>query len=176
MSKKILKLSLSWLLALVLIFLGVYSQAQILSLTDENVIGLTLDRLKKAMQKTDTLQVFAILGTQISVKGEMVDPRAQVRSIFEEAGNRKTVISPIPGAENRRFWDLEITDLGISFAKDSTEAVVTCKLKLWGAKIDVPRRVKQTPESFKFQKNGKGWRLVGFDNLLDFLRKEVEAK
>lgn len=168
-------LTLTSFLSLVLIFLGVNTQAQILSLTDENVIGLTLDCLKKAIQKTDTLRVFEILGPQISVKGEIIDPRPQVHSIFGQAGNRKTVISQPPGTENRKFWDLEITYLEIKFMNDSTEAVVKAKLKLWAAKTDVPRTVKMTLETFKFKKVGKGWHLVGFDNLLDFLAKEVNA-
>lgn len=165
----------SWLIALFVVFLCVNAQAQILSLTDENTIGLTLDRLKKAMQKTDTLQVFEILGTQISIKGEMVDPRTQIRSIFEQAGNRKTTMSAPPRAENRKFWDLEFADLNIKFAKDATEAVVPCKLKLWAAKTEIPRTVKTTSEIFRFKKVGKGWQLVGFENLLDFLAKEVNA-
>jgi hypothetical protein len=172
MLKRIIKLS-SFLAFVV--FLCFNIQAQILNLTDENTIGLTLDRFKKAIQKTDTLQVFTILGNQVLIKGEILDPRCQVRSIFEKAGNRKTVISPPLGAEDRKFWDLEFTNFNVAFAKDSTEALVTCKLKLWGAKTDMPRSVKQTPESFQFKKNGKEWSLVGFENLLDFLWEEVST-
>lgn len=171
MLKGILKLSL--FLALALIFLGVNAQAQILSLTDENVIGLTLDHLKKAIQKTDTLRAFEILGTQISIKGKATDPRSQVRSIFEQAESRKTVISPPPKAENRKFWDLdfEITDFKINIEEGSAQ--VKCQLKLWAAKTDTPRTIKKRSEVFRFKKVDKGWRLVGFDNLLDFLRREV---
>lgn len=174
MLKRILKLS--WLLALVLIFLGVNTKAQFPILTDEGEIGLILDCFKKAIQKTDTLQVFEILGTQISIEGKTVDPRAQVSSIFEKAGNRKTLISPPAGFENRKFWDLGIEILNIKFVEDSTEAVVNCQLKLWAAKTDTPRTIKTTSEVFRFKKVGKGWQLVGFDNLLDFLGKEVALK
>ena len=171
MLKRVLKIS--WVLALILILLGVNTQAQILSLTDENVIGLTLDCLKKAIQKTDTLRVFEILGTQISIKGEITDPRSQVRSIFEQAGNRKTVISPPPGIESRKFWDFDlgVTDLTINTKEGSAQA--KCQLKLWAAQTDTPRTIKKTSEVFRFEKIGKGWRLVGFDNLLDFLEREV---
>jgi hypothetical protein len=174
MLKEIVKLTL--FLTLVLILLCINTKAQLLFLTDENQIQLTLDRLKKAIQKTDTLQVFEMLGTQISVKGEITDPRFQVRLIFEKAGNRKKVISPPPGAVNRKFWDLEITDLSIRFTEDSTEATADCNLKLWATKTDTSRTIKTTPEVFKFKKAGEGWQLVGFDNLLDFLAGEVSSQ
>ena len=142
MLKRILKPSL--FLTLILILLGVNANAQILSLTDENVIGLTLDCLKKAIQKTDTLRVFEILGAQISLKGETTDPRCLVRSIFEQASNRKTVISPPLGAQKRKFWDLdfEVTDLRIDVEEGSAQ--VKCQLKLWAAKTDTPRTIKPT--------------------------------
>ena len=174
MLKRILKAC--WLLALVLTLLVVNTRAQFfISLSEQNRIQLILDHLKKATQKTDSLQIFLILGNQISVKGEITDPRPQVRLIFDQAESRKTVISPPPKAENRKFWDLEITNLVINFTEDSTEAVGNCKLKLWAAKTDIPRTVKQISESFKFKKVGKGWKLVGFDNLLDFLGREVSS-
>ncbi len=173
MLKGMLKIGLS--LAFILFFLAINSPAQILSLTDENVIGLNLDRLKKSIQKTDTLQVFEILGTQVSIKGEIVDPRSQVRSIFEKAGNRKLSISPPSEAGNGKFWDLEFTDCDLIFDKETTTAVITCKLKLWAAKTDIPRKIRQTSESFRFRKIDKEWRLVGFDNLLDFLWGEVNS-
>lgn len=163
-----------WLLALLPLLLTSPTPAQhFVRLTEEGHIQLALDYFIKAVQKTDTATVLAWLGTETVVKGTTVDPGPQFRSIFERAGQRQTRMARPPGAENRTFWDLEITHLDIKFAQDSTQAFVNCKLRLWAAKTEEPKTVKETPETFKFNKTTKGWKLAGFDNLLDFLGGEV---
>lgn len=168
-------IKLSWLAIALALFFFNNTKAQFPITTNESEIGLILDCFEKAIQKTDTSGIYSMLGPQISVKGKTTDPRFQIRSILERAGQRKTIMSPSGVVEEiGNFWDLEIKVLEIKFANDSTEAVANCQLKLWAAVTDTPRTIKTTSESFKFKKiDNKGWQLVGFDNLFDFLEKEV---
>jgi|GEM_PF-1260690 len=166
----------SWFLVLLVVLLASFAEAQIICLSEENRIQLCLDHLKKAIQKTDTLQVDLMLGSQIQIRDKTVDPRPQIRSVFARAGKRKTEIARPANAGDRDFWDFDITILGIVFAQDSTEAVATCQLKLWAARTGVPGKVRQVSDSFRFQRVGGGWKLVAFDNLLDFLGEEVNLR
>jgi hypothetical protein len=172
MYKKIM--IICWLFALMPMLLTPDIQGQYLvSLPDAGYIELALDYFIKAIQETDTAKVTALLGTETVVKGTTIDPGPQIRSIFEQAEDRQTSIAPPQGAQNFRFWDLEITDLQVKFDEDSTQALVDCKLRLWASEVNSLREVKQTSETFTYKKIGKGWHLVGFDNLLDFLWEEV---
>ncbi len=169
--------TICWLLVLLsLIFTSRPCAQHFVRITEEGSIQLAMDYFIKAVQKTDTATVLAWLGTETMVKDTTIDPGPQIRSIFERASRRQTSIAPPPGAQNRRFWDLEITKLSIEVDDDSTEALVKCELTLWAAETDKPRTACRTSETFIFNKTTTGWKLAGFDNLLDFLGKEVSQR
>jgi hypothetical protein len=149
--------------------------AQLISLTSDQKIMLELDRLKRSIQEMDTMQVFSIIGETISVKEMSVDARVQMRSIFEKADSRGTEIYAPPNARSKKLWDFEITCLEVQFIQDSTEAVLDCKLKFWAKKAVIPPNTTEVNEHFYFKRSGDGWKLVGFDNLLDFLWEEVNS-
>jgi hypothetical protein len=169
------KMTLGWLLLVLvaLLFLAPLQAQHLVRLTERNHVQLALDYFTKAVQKTDTATVLAWLGTEAMVKGQTIDPGPQIRLIFDRVSQRRARIASPPGAENWKFWDLEITPKDISFTADSTEAVVHCKLRLWAAETVESGTVREASETFKFKRTGTGWRIAGFDNLLDFLEREV---
>jgi len=81
-------------LGALLVFLAGLSEAQIIRLSEENRIQLALDHLKKAIQKTDTLWLDLMLGSQIQIRDKTVDPRSEIPSVFARGGERKTEIAP----------------------------------------------------------------------------------
>jgi len=112
---------------------------------------------------------------------------------------RKPKFKQINPLNFSNFWDFDILNLKIKVMKDS--AIVDCELVLWGAESepgskDTGRKTKEIfyfksparkqsslsvqEEGGTFNNRGKNptrtWLLVGFENLLDFLRREIIAK
>ncbi|MDH4222402.1 MAG: hypothetical protein OEV55_02565 [candidate division Zixibacteria bacterium] len=127
----------------------------------------------------------------------------ELQNVFNNSSKRKLSLQKpsfkqINPLSSSNFWDFDIVNLKIKIAGDS--AVVDCELVLWGAEPEPeskgpgrriterfyfkspPRTQSVSPpagEGGTFNNIGKNqnrsWQLVGFDNLLDFLKVEVKA-
>ncbi len=62
-------------LGIVFIFSQALNAQYLLSLSDKNCVGLSLDMLKKGVQQEDTTKVMRVLGTKVLVQGVEINAK-----------------------------------------------------------------------------------------------------
>ena len=165
-------------------------QAQILNLTDEQCVELSLDLIRKGIQQEDTNKVNTVLGPNVLVRGVDILTKGSITQnfgqIFANSSKRvrakgvREVSSDNSGLKNSNLWDFDILSPNITIKGDS--AFVECELVLWGAVSgDITKVGTRMSERLVFHSPYQGqtsntasrnpfrWKLVGCNNIFEFL-------
>ena len=167
------------------------SQAQyLLNVPDKGSVELSLDLIRKGIQREDTSRILEVLGPDVTIEGTEARSRdlvaQDIERVFASSSKRqrvtgkKALSSAGTNLNDSNLWDFDILSPRITIQGDS--AFVECELVLWeaeasdqaeyGSKIDetlvfwchTEEQSQRAPAG-----NPRRWKLVGCRNLLSFL-------
>jgi len=165
-------------------------QAQyLLKLSDEDCVSLSLDMIRKGIQRQSVGSVMRVIGPSVLVQGADRESDSRVAQILDEVFANSSSRDRVEGekalprsvkAMESDLWDFDILSAEVTVNSDS--AVVECELVLWEAIPTGSSKVgSKTFERFVFwspfenqpsmteSNNPHRWKLVGCDNLFEFL-------